>query len=307
MPGTTDPDTIPSASFTLKNASGTFEGRSNNVFGSLETLEQTHLTNERNRTDTEEYANLNPIETDDFVVDTRRGGHSTRSGTRDREVQGDDHRDRSRSILNEVRGRDDGRSDSREVLPFRTPVGRAPHTSVRRGGGGCQRIPDHGNIPQGWTHYNLEDVNQSDLSEKTNTQAALAFLDERRKLREQQQDEEKFDAGSGACSKGLFSFAKRSKKTDHYSTNSETKSSQSGSSSNMTSKEHGKETAGNTEAVESDVKDDEDDDAVETEDKSAKNQDEISKVEKTAVSTTKSFKSRKGIKRNIRSRDDNDD
>ena len=57
----------------------------------------------------------------------------------------------------------------------------------------------------------------------------MAFLDERRKQREHELEDEKFDVGTAACSKGLFSFSKRPKSekvmsSDDKLTISETKS-----------------------------------------------------------------------------------
>lgn len=302
MPGATDEKNDVPTSFTLKNASGTFEGRSSSIFGCLEDLEQKHLINERNRTDSEEYANLNPVVIDDFVLNSHTvGGHSSRSTARDRGGQSDDRRDRSRSILDEDKMAGGRRPDSGADC-FRAPRGRAPLSSGRQGGRGREQVPDHGNHPQGWTHYNLDDVSQSDMSEKSNTRAALAFLDERRQLREQQQDEEKFDAGSGACSKGLFSFAKRSKNTAADSEKSEHMPQTKGSDEVEDSK---KETDCVSEAVETEDKNDDDNDDGNAEDIVKKSTHTSCEDKLSAVSAiSQSFKSRKGIRRNIRSRED---
>ena len=60
------------APYTLKNTGSGFDCRQSDVFGSLDALEQKHLTHEKSRTDTDEFSNLNPVNLD-HSVDTRRG------------------------------------------------------------------------------------------------------------------------------------------------------------------------------------------------------------------------------------------
>ena len=262
--------------FMLKGAGSSFVGRSGDVFGGLDALEQQHFVHERSRVDTDDNDNLrSDDDDDDGFVETSA---SLRSKS-EQQKKGDD-RDRKRDLLSvgesqperdepdkcSLRERDSGHRDSlsrdsghrdslsgdgghrdslsghsghrdnlsgdsghRDSLQgkdrhwhsqgrlgqkpdsqFRRPRGRAP--------GVHNWVPDHKKHPQHWTYYSLEDVMGSDMSEKSNTQAALAFLEDRRRLREQQEREEVgvegkevFDAGSGACSKGLFSFSKRSR------------------------------------------------------------------------------------------------
>jgi hypothetical protein len=300
MPGTKDEETV--SPFTLKNAAGTFAGRSNDIFAGLEALEQKHLAHERSRTDTEEYANLKP-DADDVVMDTRRGsGHSSRSSERDGGDWSERSRDRDRS--RDDRTGDGAKTSNRE---FQAPQGRAPGRRGGRGGRGRGgRVPDHGNRPQNWKYYNLEDVDRSEMSERSNTQAALAFLDERRKLREEQQEEEKFDAGSAACSKGLFSFAKRSKGSSSSSSgggdHADSKHAPSSSTVTSSAAEEGEEESGDGDDVRSKVTESA---ATSTNKESASEEDRSEKTE--TFDKGLSFKSRKGVKRSIRSRDDDDD
>ncbi|XP_013379032.1 protein TSSC4 [Lingula anatina] len=66
--------------------------------------------------------------------------------------------------------------------PFKRPAPprRFPVPAKRRGN---RNIPDYRIHPEKWTRYDL-DVPESQLSEASNTSAALSFLEERRKLRE---------------------------------------------------------------------------------------------------------------------------
>lgn len=70
-------------------------------------------------------------------------------------------------------------------------------------------LPGHLECPEKWKKYTLSDVSDDQLSQASNSKAAFAFLEERRKIREQEEEEEKMteaDVKNFACSKGLFSF-----------------------------------------------------------------------------------------------------
>ncbi|KAK7098170.1 U5 small nuclear ribonucleoprotein TSSC4-like [Littorina saxatilis] len=275
-----------SAAFTLKNASSDIEGRISNVFAGLDALEQQHIVHEQGRTDLDQFSNLNQPE-DDFDVDrsvSRRGGaysSQQKEELKPWDMETDRRGDRHSH----------GKSPSKgELAPFRRPRGRAPG----RNRGRRNWVPDHGDRPQNWTYYSLEDVEGAELSEKSNTQAALAFLDERRKQREEEEMEEEgetFDAGSAACSKGLISFAKRSKVSS-------------------TDKDKDRPAAGNTTVLEpaderlatDTTTDDTEDVGTAVTEPSAVS----SKEESTDAEVKPSFKNRKGIKRSIRARDDDD-
>lgn len=74
--------------------------------------------------------------------------------------------------LNEV-DLNPGRSESNQT-DFQIPRNRAPKP---------RNVPGYRKNPEKWTCYSLEDVSSADMSEATNTSAALAFLEERRKLK----------------------------------------------------------------------------------------------------------------------------
>ena len=80
----------------------------------------------------------------------------------------------------------------------------------RRGQGRGWQTPDYKLHPDRWTEYSLEDV---DISDSSNKQAAFNFLEERRALRDSDMKESSVDLDSNACSKGLITFKKPVKKT----------------------------------------------------------------------------------------------
>lgn len=73
---------------------------------------------------------------------------------------------------------------------FKRPEGPAPRTNVRN-------IPDYHKNPHKWIKYSLEDVSSEDMSECSNTQAAMSFLRELKahKIKEAE-DQEKMDVDS---------------------------------------------------------------------------------------------------------------
>ncbi|XP_020292968.1 protein TSSC4 [Pseudomyrmex gracilis] len=73
---------------------------------------------------------------------------------------------------------------------FKRPEGPAPRTNVRN-------IPDYHKNPHKWIKYSLEDVSNEDMSECSNTQAAMSFLRELKahKIKEAE-DQEKMDVDS---------------------------------------------------------------------------------------------------------------
>lgn len=54
----------------------------------------------------------------------------------------------------------------------------------------ASRIPDYRKNPHKWTKYSLEDVKNEDMSERSNTAAALSFLKEIESRKEQEQEME---------------------------------------------------------------------------------------------------------------------
>ena len=85
----------------------------------------------------------------------------------------------------------------------------------RRGQGRGWKTPDYKLHPERWTEYSLEDV---DVSDSTNKQAAFAFLQERRAMKDSEMKEESADLDSIACSKGAITFKKPVKKSNKLET-----------------------------------------------------------------------------------------
>lgn len=86
---------------------------------------------------------------------------------------------------------DSSRKRSRETKQFRGQESLfkrpEPPPPWRRGGG---RMPDHRRNPQGWTHYSLGDVSSDDMSDRTNTSTALSFLNELKKRKDTDDNED---------------------------------------------------------------------------------------------------------------------
>ena len=78
----------------------------------------------------------------------------------------------------------------------------------QRGRFGRGRTPDYRVHPENWTENSLEDV---DVSDSSNKQAAFSFLQERRSLNETDAKESAADLESKACSKGQIVFKRPSK------------------------------------------------------------------------------------------------
>jgi len=209
----------PSAAFSLNTQSSSFASRTNDVFANLGTLEKKHSAFVKTQvsTDNEGILKADPDEDiDDRQLADCRGSRSTDmhfrsslSDTRDQDVER-----RSRSL-----------SDDRSGLRgcgsrggFRPPRGAPPRP---------KRVPDYKKHPDRWTCYSLEDVPDQDMSNRTNTKAALEFLEKRRKEQDRQErvdaglpeEEEKFDVSSGACSQGAIVFTRKKKSEDSSSEN----------------------------------------------------------------------------------------
>ncbi|KAL6267882.1 hypothetical protein P5V15_000953 [Pogonomyrmex californicus] len=99
----------------------------------------------------------------------------------------------------EREGRSDTRDDRRQKREtkrfrgresiFKRPEGPAPRASFRN-------IPDYHRNPHKWVKYSLDDVSSEDMTERSNTQAAMSFLRElkaRRKKEEIDECGEKID------------------------------------------------------------------------------------------------------------------
>ncbi|RUS79698.1 hypothetical protein EGW08_012532 [Elysia chlorotica] len=91
---------------------------------------------------------------------------------------------------------------------FKHPMRRPYHRSGRN------QLPDFKKHPEKYTHYSLGDVSENDMSERSNSKAALAFLEERRSQKEKEEKEEEivFDTEQAACSQGHIAFSRPSQK-----------------------------------------------------------------------------------------------
>ncbi|XP_064602753.1 U5 small nuclear ribonucleoprotein TSSC4-like [Liolophura sinensis] len=156
-------------SFHLQEESTSFSSRSKDVFGSLDVLEKKHDAKQK--------------ELDD-QPDSRREQKQLWKTDPDEE-----------SIT--------GRNSH-----FKRPSSRPPSHRGSKYRRLANQSPDFKVHPNKWTKYSLEDVASGDLSESSNTRAAFAFLEERRKLREAA---EKIDHPEDEGGDGKFVFKKPSK------------------------------------------------------------------------------------------------
>ena len=95
---------------------------------------------------------------------------------------------------------------------FKRPQSRPFHKRVKN------QVPDFKKYPEKYTHYSLGDVSENDMSERSNSKAAFAFLEERRLQREKAKEEDVvFDTELAACSQGQIAFSRpnHKKNTDN--------------------------------------------------------------------------------------------
>lgn len=185
--------------FQLQNQS--LNNRCRNVFSSLDALEQKHKEFEQTRAredadsdrslirqgpSTEETETVHP--TFKHPAISGRDYHESKKGGR----HGHEHLDQQ----------------FRKPMPPQTQY-RGRNSSRGRYGRG-RAVPDYKLHPERWTEYSLEDV---DISDSSNKKAALDFLEERRKLKENALKEDAMDLESSACSKGLLTFKQPKKQS----------------------------------------------------------------------------------------------
>ncbi|XP_078048090.1 uncharacterized protein LOC144475746 [Augochlora pura] len=90
---------------------------------------------------------------------------------------------------------------------FKRPEGPAPRAANRT-------IPDYHKNPHKWMKYSLDDVSNEDMTEQSNTRAALSFLNELRARRsfEQIEDTEKMDLSEFSTDKEPTKIVFKSRK-----------------------------------------------------------------------------------------------
>lgn len=202
--------------FSLKSGTDSFVSRSQDVFASLGALEDKHsaflkataLAREKDDADLLKH---DSDEDDEFVNQSKnRTSDSTRlqlSQTRDTDYEPRSH---SRSPRRDVRS---GSADEDENQQAQVRFKRPARPSQR-----CSRppIPDFRKHPEKYTQYSLGDVSENDMSERANQRAAFDFLVERKLEREKQErklaglpDEDlTFDSSDAACSQGKITFSR---------------------------------------------------------------------------------------------------
>lgn len=179
--------------FRFKNDNLT--SRCKDVFGCLDALEQKHEAFERQRKEEDAEIDRSLIQQGPSSQDMETVGEefkkpTTFSGRDYHHVRkgGYHGRDRSDHYTDQFRRSQQGRSG--------------------RGRGRGRAVPDYQRHPESWTRYSLEDV---DVSETANKQAAFAFLEERRQAKERESREETVDLENSACSRGFIAFKRQNK------------------------------------------------------------------------------------------------
>jgi len=92
------------------------------------------------------------------------------------------HRKRSASSDDQRQKRETKRFRGKESI-FKRPEGPAPRANFRN-------IPDYHRNPHKWVKYSLDDVSSEDMTEHSNTQAAMSFLKELKARREKEKVDE---------------------------------------------------------------------------------------------------------------------
>ncbi|GFR67721.1 protein TSSC4 [Elysia marginata] len=221
----------------IRTGTDNFTVRSQDVFSSLGELEKKHsaFLKVLSTKGTMEDQGLTKTDPDEEAREESKRSHHSRIRPNLGDTQDVDYRQRSRRARDEEKKR--SACDNSQDSTFKRPQHRPFH---RRG---KQDVPDFRKHPEKYTHYSLGDVTEGDMSERSNSQAAFAFLEERRLQREKEEnalaglsDEGvMFDAELAACSQGQIEFSRpRSKrhldsehrvKDDRPNTSSSTQSS----------------------------------------------------------------------------------
>ncbi|XP_069133993.1 uncharacterized protein [Argopecten irradians] len=208
-----------SPDFTIFSSNDGFSNRCKDVFSCLQSLEDKHVARDKSIADEESNKIL---KSDPTFEDTetlskkikKPGILPLNSTSRHPESDGGERKGLKRPSSElyvppyKKRG-DNSQSDfkSRKMdADFKLPPQRFPRKN---------KVPDFKVNPSKWKKYTLEDVSNEDMSQAANTQAAFAFLEERRKLREAaegKEEEVKADVEGGACSQGAIVFKRPPKK-----------------------------------------------------------------------------------------------
>ncbi|XP_045175378.2 protein TSSC4-like isoform X2 [Mercenaria mercenaria] len=290
MESTGDSNSVPA--FQLQNKC--LSDRCRDVFGSLDALEQKHQAFEKSRARDDADADKRLIHQGPSDEETETVRPSFKRPT----FTGRDYHE----------SRKGGRHghERAEQQQFRKPM--PPQTQYRgrnssRGRYGRSRAePDHKLHPERWTEYSLEDVDTSDTANK---RAALDFLHERRKMREDELKEEVMDLETTACSKGLFTFKRPTKQTSDTASCSDTEKQKP--TSNFEKMEDDNNDFADVAELEEDLDRQKDFKSPSSFKRKLENKDLLDESEDSNVEEKSTgFKSRKKIKRNFRAQRDND-
>ncbi|KAG5872605.1 hypothetical protein JTB14_019173 [Gonioctena quinquepunctata] len=119
------------------------------------------------------------------LENNRKNNSSLHNGEMEVDDNVDGNRRNQRSLTKQFRGKES---------IFKKPQNPVPKNFIRS-------IPDFKKNPHKWTKYSLEDVNEDDISDKSNTKAALSFLKE---LEERKRDVEFDDESTDLTSRIIF-------------------------------------------------------------------------------------------------------
>ena len=161
MPGV-PPTSSSRDNFSLSSTDNEFRSRTNDVFSSLDSIERQHASHERSLSD---YSHERSRSPDELASETSR--------------QRNHHSRRHHTVGNRTRPREQVDDRHTGFGPFRRPSNRPLRRSY---------IPDFRRNPQNYTAYDLSTV--ADHTERSNTSAALSFLDDLRKRRENSESSE---------------------------------------------------------------------------------------------------------------------
>ncbi|XP_060070013.1 U5 small nuclear ribonucleoprotein TSSC4-like [Ylistrum balloti] len=209
-----------SSDFTIASGNDSFSDRCKDVFSCLQSLEDKHVAHDQS---VDEEGNQLLFKADPTIEDTEtlyRKFKKPNPPQHSSGKQDQSHNDIKRGLKRpsselyippwQKKG-DNPQSDYKSMKKdsdFKLPPQRFPSRQQKK-------IPDFKLNPSKWKKYTLEDVSNEDMSQASNTKAAFAFLEERRKLREAaegKEEEVKADVEGGACSQGAIIFKRPNKK-----------------------------------------------------------------------------------------------
>lgn len=129
------------------------------------------------------FANRQRLLFDQLSIAESQCNKHDNSETVDAEV--DERRKRSAPSDDRRQKRETKRFRGKESI-FKRPEGLPPRTNFRN-------IPDYHRNPHKWVKYTLDDVSNEDLTERSNTQAAMSFLRELKARKKKDEVEEEMD------------------------------------------------------------------------------------------------------------------